>query len=1031
MAARRAAMAVSAEMRHRLLVEFNGRPVAYPRDRTVGDMISERAAAHPDRVAVVYGTGRLTYGRLDGAANRLAAQLADAGVRKGDLVPMYLEGGPELPVAVLALLKLGAPFVPLDPGWPRRRTAAALAALAPRAVVYAPEAEPPLPAAAAGARLVRASLDALPSAPEPPAGPPITADDVAYGFYTSGSTGAPKCALNPHVGLINRVHYMSRTHAADGGVVLQNSRVSFDSSLWQLLWPLTAGNRVVLRAPTGTLDLASVVATIAEHGVTMTDFVPSVFDALVELAEADPSVRAGLRSLRRLYLGGEQVNARAVHRFQAMLPDVACTNTYGPTECSIGSVFHEISPADGDSVPIGRPIDNTYAVVLDAGGRLVAPGVVGEIHLGGDCLGRGYLGDVAKTRRAFVPNAFPEVPGPLLYRTGDLGSQREDGLLQFVGRADQQVKVGGVRLELTEVETALAAFPAVRVARVLVLDDGGERRLVGFVVPTAGAAVDVEQLRAHAARSLLPAAVPARLVLLDALPLNPNGKVDRQALAKLAAAPEQWHPAGRTEDLTAEQAAVTALWEELLGVPAVGLDADFGTLGGTSLTAQRLALRLLTLFDVRLSPRDLIRAATVRDQAALLSGGAGDPAAGGPSTAQLRLDVRLDPEIVGGPARRPGPPRQVLLTGATGFIGTHLLRELVERTGARVVCLVRGTDDDDARARLVAAATGLGTWDSTVAARTEVIAGDLALPRLGLTPARFVALGRRLDAIVHCGAQVNLMLGYRALRAANVLGTGEVLRLAATGPTTPVLALSTLSVVRVSDRLEGAPPIEKDQAGGQSPRLPDDGYSQSKWVAERLLALAASRGIPVAVYRLGEVTAHSVTGVSNPLGLLDNLLSVCVRLGLRPAIHAATDWTPVDAIARVLVAGLLAGPPKDAVVQLFDPRGMAVDRVLDALAVETRLTPVSYLDFWTALRDEVVRTGDEALTRLLAVLPAGPAPEAGFAALFTDSGRHYAAGRSQRLLDGLNLRWPRVDEPMLRRYARQLVAGSAAVMGTA
>ena len=1006
MPARRAAAAVSAELRHRLLVEFNGRPVPYPRDRTVAGMVADRAAEHPDRVAVAHPGGTLSYGRLDGAANRRAAELAAAGVRKGDLVPVHVDGGPELPVAVLALLKLGAPFVPVDPGWPRRRVGTALAALSPRAVVCTPGTVP----TGAGAPLVPVDLAALPSADRPPAGPPVTADDVAYGFYTSGSTGVPKCALNPHVGLINRFRYMTRAFAADGAVVLQNSRVSFDSSLWQLLWPLTAGNRVVLRATTGPLDLARTVATIDEHGVTMTDFVPSVFDALVELAEADPAVRHGLRSLRRLYLGGEQVNARTVHRFRELLPEVGCTNTYGPTECSIGSVFHEITAADGDSIPIGRPIDNTYALVLDPRGRLVAPGVVGEIHLGGDCLGRGYLGDVAKTRRAFVPNPFPEVPGPLLYRTGDLGSQREDGLLHFVGRTDQQVKVGGVRLELTEVEVVLAAHPAVRAVRVLVLGDGGEQRLVGFAVASATAG----ELLAHAARSLPPEAVPARLVLLDALPLNANGKVDRQALATLAtAAAEQAEPE-QAADLSPEQAEVRALWGELLGVPAVALDDDFAELGGTSLTAQRLALRLLTRFGARLGPRDLVRAGTVREQAALVTGDGG-PRPAAPSAARLRRDVRLDPGVVGRPPYRSGPPRQVLLTGATGFVGAHLLRELVTATDARVVCLVRGADDAAARDRLVAAATALGAWDPEVAARTEVIAGDLGRPRLGLGAARFAALGRRADAILHCGAQVNLMLDYRALRAANVLGTAEVLRLAATGPTTPVLALSTLGVAPVRD---GDPPVEEDGPDG---RLPEDGYGQSKWVAERLLALAASRGIPVTVHRLGEVAAHAGTGVSNPRGLLDNLVEACVRLGVRPPVPAVTDWTPVDAVARVVVAGMLAGPAKDPVVHVLDPCGLPVDRVLDAVADEVPLAPVSYPEFWAALRERVLATGDDALTRLLAVLPAPGG--AGPGSLFTDAGRHYAVGRCERLLTDLGLRWPPVDRPTLRRYARRMAAG--------
>lgn len=1011
---------VSAEVRHRLLVEFNGRAVPYPRDRTVADLVAARAAEHPDRVAVEHADGPLAYGRLDGAANALAADLAARGVRKGDLVPLHVEGGPELPVAVLALLKLGAPFVPVEPGWPRRRIAAVLRALAPRAVLCSPAAVPAT--VPRDTRVVPVEVDRLDSRPTPPPGPAVTLDDVAYGFYTSGSTGVPKCALNPHLGLVNRFLYMTRTFAADGAVVLQNSRVSFDSALWQLLWPLTAGNRVVLRRSGGTLDLARTAEAIARHGVTMTDFVPSVFDALVELAEADPAVLAGLRSLRRVYLGGEQVNPRAVHRFRALLPGVGCTNTYGPTECSIGSVFHEITDADGDSMPIGRPIDNTYAVVLDERGRLAAPGALGEIHLGGDCMGRGYLGDVAKTRRAFVPNPFPEVPGPLLYRTGDLGHQREDGLLHFAGRTDQQVKVGGVRLELTEVETVLAAHPAVRAVRVLVLAEGGEQRLVAFVVAGQGAGED--ELRAHAVRSLPPEAVPARLVLLDALPLNANGKVDRRALAGLAAARQA--PAGVTPaELTPAQAAVRELWQGLLGVASVGLDDDFASLGGTSLTAQRLALRLLERFGGRVSPRALMRAATVRQHAVLATGGtepAGTGRAARPSSARLRLDVRLDPDVVAGTPPLDEPPRRVLLTGATGFLGVHLLRELVDATSARVVCLVRARNDAEALRRLAEAAGGHDLWDAAVAARVEAVAGDLGTPRLGLPAASFAALGRRVDAIVHSGGLVNLMLDYRAHRPVNVLGTAEVLRLAATGRTTPVLAVSTLGVIP-TDRLEPGVDGVAEDAELADAALPDDGYSQSKWVAEKLLALGRSRGIPVAVHRLGEVTAHSATGSSNPRGLLDALVAACLRLGVRPPVPARMDWTPVDAVARVLVATLSAGRPKSETVHLLAPGSVPVDRVLDAVAAEAGLGRVPYGAFWTALRDRVVSEGDDELTRLLAVLPepdGGPSDvDARLAALFTDAARLFSTTRADRLLDDLGLPWPEVGDGPLRRYARR------------
>ena len=523
-------------LREQLLSRWSGRSVAYPTDRTILRLFEDRAAARPDRVALIYGDEQLTYGQLDRRANTLAHELRARGILRGGFVPLALDGGLELPLAMIASMKIAAPFVPVDPTGPAERTVRMIETLDATVAVCATSA--PI----GSLDLCSLEFDALgiDETASPPDGPPAGLDDMVYGFYTSGSTGTPKCALNVHRGLLNRFTYMSRALSdRDDEVVLQNSRPQFDSSLWQLLWPLTTGSTVVIPERTGILDLPATIETIARYGVTMTDFVPSIFNTLVELLHVQPELVGQLASLRRLLIGGEEMTPRTVHAFRALLPAVDTINTFGPTEASIGSVFHHVTDADGDVIPIGRPIDNTYVVIVDERLDLVRPGEIGELCIAGDCLGLGYLGDPDKTRSALVPNPFLEIPGDRLYRTGDLGHHGPDGLIYFVGRRDQQVKISGVRIELSEVEAALLRSPEVIDARVVVTGDRGSRVLIAFAV-TRSPATDSAALVAHA-RAVLPATmVPRRVVVLDAMPLTPNGKADRRALVAIA---DSWHSA--------------------------------------------------------------------------------------------------------------------------------------------------------------------------------------------------------------------------------------------------------------------------------------------------------------------------------------------------------------------------------------------------------------------------------------------------------------------------------------------------------
>ncbi|HTZ42267.1 MAG TPA: amino acid adenylation domain-containing protein [Jatrophihabitans sp.] len=981
----------------------NGLVRPYPAERTTLDLIEARVARHPAAVAVGYGDTELTYAELDRRANQLAATFLDRGARPDRLLPLLVTDGLELPLSILAAMKANVPFVPMDPRWPADRIGALLATLRTDLLVAGPRTDP---VAASLGTPVEVDAGALTGSPARPDVARPDRTDLFYGFFTSGTTGLPKCTLNHHRGLVNRFTTMSRLFG-EGHVALQNSKSVFDSSLWQLLWPLTSGGRVVMPVRAGLLDLEQTVRQIGANQVTITDFVPSIFSVLADLVRADAELAACAASLRRILLGGEAINPAAVRRFHEVLPHVEFTNTYGPTEASIGSVFHSFAepPPDGVEIPIGRPIDNTSAIVVDSAMRPLPPGETGELLIGGDCIGYGYLADPERTARAFLDNPYPGLHGDRLYRTGDLAQFRDDGYLYFVGRIDDQLKLRGVRIEPVEIEDALTRLPGITEAKVFVDGEHDRAQLIAAVIADRPVGTDL----LDGARTVLPPElVPDRFVQLDRFPLSANGKTDRRALAETVRRTRP--PAIDRAAAEGTRGRIERLWADLL--PAIGdPDDSFFDLGGTSLSAQRLALALRAEFGRPVTVHDIADHPTLHAQAALLDRTGDEPWA---ATEQLLADQHLDPwteHRTGSPAR----PEHVLLTGATGFIGCHLLGALLAAGAVTVTCLVRADSAAEAERVLRARLSYYRLPDVTGDPRVRVVVGDLGSPRLGLAEPAHAALAAEVDAIVHAGAQINLVTPYSQLRAANVLGVRELIGLARAGRRKALHHLSTLSV------LPGGTAADEDTCLVESV-LPADGYSRSKWCAERLLGTAREQGLAVSVYRLGEVMPHRQHRVESYTGsLTELLLDGCRELGLVTRTGAAGDFTPVDAVAE-LIARAVTDPsdrrPAGDCYHVVGAEHLRLDALLDRLAAECGLATAGYAEFYQRVQAEsLLPTASEAIGKLAVMLPEQPADEqAPLAGLFFTS---TAAGYRDRFAGRcaeLGLAWPEVDEATLTAW---------------
>ncbi|HEU4558056.1 MAG TPA: amino acid adenylation domain-containing protein [Longimicrobium sp.] len=583
---------------------------------TLPALFAAQVARTPNAVALTFGGRSMTYSELDAESNALARHLRTRGVGAETPVAVFVERSPEMVIALYGVVKAGGYYVPVDPEYPADRIAYMLEDSGARLVLTSSGMIGDLPGDVEALALDgEASWD---KKDDSVVDWEIDPDALAYVIYTSGSTGRPKGAGNAHRGIVNRILWMQETFGlTPNDVVLQKTPFSFDVSVWEFFWPLMAGARLAIAAPGVHRDPAALSHTIRGEGVTTLHFVPSMLQLWLDDASA-----AECGSPRTVMASGEALPGDLRDRFFARLPGVALHNLYGPTEAAVDVTWHPCTADErGGAVPIGRPVANTRIHVLDPRGAVCPVGVPGELHIAGVQVGRGYQGRPALAAERFVPDPFAPAPGARMYRTGDRARWTAAGELEYLGRFDFQVKLRGLRVELGEIEAALAADPSVREAVVTAHGSGDEARLVAYVVEAEGGALSVDGLRERLGRTLPPYMVPGVIIGMDALPLTPSGKVDRKALPEPGArvagqvyvAP--WSP---TEIELAD------VWRDVLGVERVGAADDFFALGGHSLLAVKLASRIRQRFGRELPLAELFRSPTLRALAIAIDAGADD-----------------------------------------------------------------------------------------------------------------------------------------------------------------------------------------------------------------------------------------------------------------------------------------------------------------------------------------------------------------------------------------------------------------------
>jgi amino acid adenylation domain-containing protein len=605
---------LSSHEAQQLLLQWNETDAEYPKDLCLHQIFERQAEKTPDAAALIFEEQRLTFAELNARANQVAHYLQRMWIGPESLVGVLMERSTEMIVGLLGILKAGGAYVPLDPAYPRERLAFMLDDAGVRVILAQEHLLEKLPEHRAQVICMDTGRELLARESVENISSPVSADNLVYIIYTSGSTGQPKGVMLPHRGVVNCLSWLqSAFQLSSQDRLILKSSLNFDASVWELFGPLLIGASVVVARPGGQQDAAYLVQEIASHHITIIHFVPSMLSVFL-----DEKGLEALPSLKRVVVGGEALPLEMMERFFTRM-SAALDNFYGPTETSIGSLNWPCEPlTERLVVPIGRPIANTQAYVLDAEGHPVPVGVQGELHLGGDGLARGYLRRPELTAEKFIPDLFSEKAGARLYKTGDLARYLPDGNIEFLGRTDHQVKIRGFRIEPGEIEAVVGNHPSVHDCLVVAREDTpGDKRLVAYVIAAPDETPAQAELRAYLRERLPEHMIPSAFVLLAQFPLMTNGKIDLRAL------PAPDHTGLERQDAylaprTPLEEMLAGIISEVLGGARVGASDNFFDLGGHSLLATQVTSRVREALLVELPLRRFFDSPVVADLATVI-----------------------------------------------------------------------------------------------------------------------------------------------------------------------------------------------------------------------------------------------------------------------------------------------------------------------------------------------------------------------------------------------------------------------------
>lgn len=1105
---------LTSEMRYQLL-EWGCPKLPLPEtylNNCIHDLVTIHANNKPHHLAVYHSKRSLTYSELDLYANKLANKLIESGVQAGDKVAVLLERSPLLIIAMLAIFKIGAIYVPINSSYPDERISYILIDSNPKVmlidnqdfynqsfidnIIYIDE--------------DYQQISTYPSSrPESKSSP----QNLAYTIYTSGSTGEPKGVLIKHMGLNNLAYwYKVNFKLTDEDRSSQFASQAFDTFFCETIPFLANGNSIYIINDHDKLTPTIMLPWLAEHQITICDL-PTAYAQMLFSLSWPP-----VPHLKIVKVGGESIT-----RYPQQMLTFDIWNSYGPTEATIETTFMKIfyaniSPADQPikylPPPIGKPMANAKVLIVDNDNQLVPIGTPGELLIGGLGVSSGYVNRSDLTESKFIEDTITENPNGKLYRTGDLAKWLPDGNIEYLGRIDNQVKIRGYRIEIEEIKSKINQLSDVREAVVIAKDTpNGQKSLISYLVPNldkiripyeepalitlnnyqykhattmnfskaglgisglheqlsqkqeikiyfklpnvmngtwfignvvwqkndrAGILLKLTEEQAKLlnssveyflsnqylagtlcnpsyARSLHKALesklpeymVPSKFIVLEELPMTQNGKIDIRSLTDVVES-ESPEIVTYIEPTTETEKSLAEIWHSLLGHKQISINDSFFDIGGNSLLASRLSILIYEKFNITIPTELLFNSPYIVKLADFIDSKGRGSVISEEINELIQHDLILDSNFR--PTRKINinafnDPSAILVTGAAGFFGIHIVRSLLKQTKAKIYCLVRKGKHDSASDKLLKTVKQyqLDAEISLSNPRIIIVPGDISLKKFGLSSEVYTKLAEYIDLIYHCAAEVHMLANYKKLRAANVFGTAEIIKFAAYKIDKPIHFISTLSAANI---------IEDDVLIEAEPdyqiRFIKNGYGMSKWVAENLITQIKKRGLKSFIYRFGNIFGQSNTGITNLNDFLLITLKGCIQLGYAPNWQDKIKILPVDFVSNVLVAMSLSTQNKYDIYHIDQPKGIAwIDLIswLNDYGYKIKLCPVSEWQEYLRSVDQ-----DNALFPFVSYfLAQEPVHEP-----------EVSIQHTQELLNQLHIEIPPIDDSLLTNYFNKL-----------
>lgn len=1008
---------LSSTERELLLTQFNQTKKDYP-EKTIHQLFSEVAKIQGEQIALVKGDETLSYAALDEQSNRLAWKLQQTGIRPKAIVALCMHPNIRMVVAMLAILKVGAAYLPLDALHSKQHLEFMLKDA--QVDVLLTQTDLGEIFKDFSGSIIHLDNDDLYTTPAPNLsflhqGVP---DDIAYVIYTSGSTGTPKGVCCTHRGIVNLVNdVQSRAPLTAGDKNLLVTSISFDVSVYEIWTALFYGCQLHILSSHIKDTSENLFEYISSQKISATYLPPFFVPKFSAAVEHNPSL---FQSLKRLLVGVEPLEEMILIKIKNNIHGLKIINGYGPTEAAVIATLYSVSNQSISGshrlVPLGKPVANYKLYILDKKLNPLPLGAVGELFIASVGISKEYLHRPELTTQKYITNPFYHSSDnkyyKKLYRTGDLVKSDVNGNLYFMGRVDDQIKIRGYRVELAAIELKLCQYPDIHEAIVLPEDDTQGNKFLAAYLLTSNKSLVLSRLKEFLHEHLAHYMVPSRYTLIEKIPRNKNGKVDKAALRELG---KNLPPLATTytPPRNSIEKKIATIWCEVLSLTSASIDDNFFNLGGHSLLVSEVLLRVRKQFKVDISMHDFFEKPTINFLAKLVGKKINRDS---PFESQSRLlamqDSQLEPlpHLVN-PPQDINQTKEVLLTGVTGFLGVHILDCLLRSTDFKVYCIIRAENIMQAKERILTHMhrMGLNSFDEK---RIVLLCGDIGETHFGLTQSAYIELARSIDIIYHSAAKVHHIYNYTELRRDNVLATLELIKFAAAEKTKYFHFVSTIS----SGLLGKDKHITEKFIQSTNELCPlFKGYAQSKQMAEYLLTKAKEKGLPVSIYRPGWITGHSKTGAL--LCEKDHyslLIKGCIQLGYAPNWNILLNMNPVDIVSKFMVKTSLVSHGLNQVYNLFNSHLLNwVDLImwLQAQGYSIKLMPS--IEWY---KKHLLRIQQDNVLYPLLAIYSKQAMIGGLMERDAVSSAKVDTSNAKKMLKELNMQLPLINDQLLKCY---------------